>query len=146
MEKDNATSNFGTQTSLLVRGEPKLIAESYLRFTVSGITGTIQSATLRLKAGSNGTVDGPAVFTSSGTWTETGIKWSNKPAHDATVIGDVGSIAANATVDYNVIPVVSGNGTFTFVLVGTSDDGVDFASRENGTSSKRPRLLITTGP
>ncbi len=146
VEKDKATSNFGTQTSLLVRGEPKQIVESYLRFTVSGITGSIQGATLRLKAGSNATIDGPAVFTSSGAWTETGIKWSNKPAHDATLIGDAAKIAANATVDYNVKSVVSGNGTFTFVLVGTSDDGVDFASRENGTSSKRPRLVITTSP
>ena len=95
-------------SSLLVRGEPKQIVESYLRFTVSGITGTVQSATLRLKSGSNGTVDGPAVYTSSGTWTETGIKWSNKPAHDATVIGDAGKIATNATVDYDVKSVVSG--------------------------------------
>ena len=63
VEQDHASSNYGTSSSLLVRGGPKLVAESYLRFTVSGITGPIQSATLRLKAGSNGTVDGPAVYT-----------------------------------------------------------------------------------
>ena len=61
------------------------------------------------------------------------------------MVGDVGAIAANATVEYDVKPVVSGNGTYTFVLVGTSDDGVDFASRENGTSTKRPRLVLTLG-
>ena len=51
----------------------------------------------------------------------------------------------NAAVEYDVRPIVSGNGTYTFVLVGTSDDGVDFGSRENGTSSKRPRLVLTLG-
>jgi hypothetical protein len=30
-------------------------------------------------------------------------------------------------------------------MVGTSDDGVDFGSRENGTSTNRPRLVVTYG-
>ena len=146
VEQDKATSNFGTQNSLLVRGGTKQVAESYLRFTVSGITGPIQSAKLRLTAGSNATADGPALYTGSNTWTETGIKWNNKPARNTTLIGDAGKINANATVDYDVKSLVSGNGTVTFVLVGTSIDGVDFGSREQGTTAKRPRLLIATGP
>jgi PKD repeat protein len=145
VEKDHAGSNYGTSSTLLVRGEPKLISESYLRFTVSGITGPVHSAKLRLRSGSNGTVDGPAVHTAPNTWTETGIKWSNRPVHDAAVIADIGKVSANVAVEYDVKPVVSGNGTVTFVLVGTSDDGVDFAARENGTSSKRPRLVLTYG-
>ena len=108
VEQDNASSNYGTSSSLLVRGGPKLVVESYLRFTVSGITGPIQSAKLRLRAGSNATVDGPAVYTAAGAWTETGIKWSNKPVRDTALIGDAGRIAADATVEYDVKSVVSG--------------------------------------
>ena len=145
VEQDKASSNFGTSSTLLVRGGPKLVAESYLRFTLTGITGTVQSAKLRLRSGSNGTVDGPAVHTAPNTWTETGITWSNRPVRNAAVIADTGKVAANVTLDYDVKPVVSGDGTVTFVLVGTSDDGVDFASRQNGTASKRPRLVVTYG-
>ena len=87
------------------------MAESYLRFQVSGITGPIQSAKLRLRAGSNGTVDGPAVFTASNTWIAVHDQ-VDEPAgarHDRD--RRRGRIAANATVEYDVKSVVSGNGT-----------------------------------
>jgi glucose/arabinose dehydrogenase len=143
VEQANSGTNYGSSSSLLVRGGTSLVAESYLRFQVSGITGPIQSAKLRVRALSNGTVDGPAVFTASNTWSQSTINWNTRPARDTTVIGDVGAIAANATVDYDVKPVVSSNGTITFALIGTSTDGVDFASRENSDATKRPRLIVT---
>ena len=125
------------------RGGTNLVAESYLRFQVSGVTGPIQSAKLRVRALSNGTVDGPAVFTASNDWTQSTIKWTNRPARGTTVIGDVGAIAANATVEYDVKPVVSGDGTVTFALIGTSTDGVDFASRENVGRDEASELIVT---
>ena len=91
----------------------------------------------------NGTVDGPALFTASSTWSQSTITWLNRPARGTSAIGDVGAIAANATVEYDVKPVVSGNGTVTFALIGTSGDGVDFASRENSDATKRPKLIVT---
>jgi hypothetical protein len=145
VEKDNVNTNYGTSKTLLVRGAPNHITESFLRFHLAGITGTVRSAKLRVRALSNGTVNGPAVHSAPSTWTETTIKWSNKPVYGTSVIADAGAIAANATVEYDVKPLVSGNGDVAFALVGTSDDGVDFAAREDGTASRRPQLVVTYG-
>jgi len=143
VEQAKSATNFGSSSTLVARGGTNLVTESYARFQVSGITGPVQSAKLRLRALSNGTVDGPALFTASSTWSQSTITWLNRPARGTTAIGDVGAIAGNATVEYDVKSVVSGNGTVTFALIGTSGDGVDFASRENSDATKRPRLLVT---
>jgi hypothetical protein len=42
-----------------------------------------------------------------------------------------------------VVPLVSGNGDITFVLVGDSMDGANFASREYFDPSKRAQLEVT---
>jgi PKD repeat protein len=143
VEQARFGTNFGSSTFLQVRGGTNLVAESYVRFRVSGVTGTIQSAKLGLRALNNGTVDGPALFTASSTWSQSTITWLNRPARDTAVIGDVGAIASNANVEYDVKPVVTGDGIVTFALIGTSGDGVDFASRESSDATKRPRLIVT---
>ena len=55
-------ANFGTQTGLRVEGGLDPDIESYLRFRVTGVTGPLQSAKLRLWV-TDATVDGPAVYT-----------------------------------------------------------------------------------
>jgi hypothetical protein len=48
-------------------------------------------------------------------------------------------------VEWNVTPLVTTNGARSFVLAGTSNDGANFASRQDGTSSRRPQLIVTYG-
>ena len=73
------TTAFGTSTALRVDGGADPDVQTYLRFTVTGVTGTIQSASLRLWATSP-TANGPSVFTTASTWSEPAITWANKPA------------------------------------------------------------------
>jgi hypothetical protein len=116
--------------------------ESYLRFTVSGVSGTVQAATLRIYAYS-GTANGPAVFTSDAGWTESALTWSNRPPRSGAGIADKGSIPANSWVEFDVTSLVPGNGTYSFVLATTSSDGVDLYSRE--ASTLRPELVVLYG-
>ena len=130
-----------------MRGGPKLVAESYLRFNVTGITG-VRSKRAKLRVQARQQRDGRRAGGVHGAEHMDGDRASSGPTGRRAArrwSRDAAKIAANATVEYDVTAVVSGNGTYTFVLVGTSDDGVDFASRQNGTSSKRPRLLLSTG-
>jgi len=143
VEQAKSGTNFGSKITLVARGGTTLVTESYARFQVSGITGPVLSAKLRLGATSNGTVDGPALFTAASTWSQSTITWLNRPVRGTTAIGDVGAIAANATVEYDVKPVVSANGAITFALISTSGDGVDFASREDSDATKRPKLIVS---
>jgi hypothetical protein len=140
VEELHPTANNGTLDYLHVESANNRRAESYIRFTVNGVTGTVQSARLRVYATVNSSTNGPAVYMTGNTWTETGITWNNRPARTGGVIDNKGAINKNTWVEYNVAPVVTSNGTFNFVLVGDSSDEIRFSSRQG---SNRPQLVIT---
>jgi hypothetical protein len=135
----SATSNFGTSTQLIVDGGTDPARDAYLRFTISGLTGSIQTAKLRL-FNTDGSVNGPAVYTTSSNWSETGITWNNRPARTSGAIDDKGALTVNTWVEYNVTSLITGNGTYSFVLATDSTDGVTFSSRE---STSPPELVLT---
>jgi acid phosphatase type 7 len=142
-EELHPTANNGTLDYLQVESANNRNSESYIRFSVSGVSGTVQSVLLRLYTTVNSSTNGPAVYTTGNTWTETGITWNNRPARTGSAIDNKGAIDKNTWVEYNVAPVVTGNGTFNFVLVGDSSDEIRFSSRE---SSNRPQMVITFNP
>jgi fibronectin type 3 domain-containing protein len=133
------TTNYGT-SYLRANGGTEPLVESFLRFTVSGAPAGVSSAKLRLYA-TNGTVDGPAIYTTATAWTETAINWNTRPARTSGATDDKGAIPVNTWVEYDLTPFVSGNGTYGFTLATTSADGVDFNARESATL--RPELVVT---
>ena len=122
------TTNFGT-SSLRTDGGSDPAIDSYLRFTVSGLSGPVQSAKLRVYAYS-GTADGPAVYGTATGWSESAITWANRPAVTGGAVDDRAAISSGSWVEYNVAALVTGDGTYGFRLAQTSTDGVDFRSRE----------------
>ena len=137
----SASTNYGTSTALRVDAGTDPDVESYLRFAVAGLSGAVQTATLRLWVTSS-TANGPAVYTTAGTWSEGTITWSNRTARVGSGVDDKGSVPSGAWVDFNVTSLVTGNGGYNFVLAGTSTDGIDFSSRE--ASTNKPQFVITT--
>jgi hypothetical protein len=135
----NPTTNYGLITRLDVDSPGE---ESYIRFTVSGVTGAIQSATLRLFV-TNGTSNGPSIYGTDNTWTETGITWNSRPAPTTGVIDNLGAATAGTWAEYNVTAYVTGDGTYNFVLLPDSTSGVTFNSREGGSP---PQLVLTLLP
>ena len=131
------TKNFGDRATLWVDGGP--IYETYIRFTVSGVSEPIQSAVLRVYAAST-TVDGPVVYAADSAWTESGITWETKPTVISGLLDEVGTISSGNWVEYDVTAFVTSDGTYTFMLSTESLDGVSFSSREGG---QPPQLVIT---
>ena len=85
------------------------------------------------------TPDGPQLASTSTAWTENGITWANAPAYSGS-FGDLGSVARNTWVEFDVTSRVTGPGAYGFAVVPTSDDGVDFASRSTATP---PQIVLT---
>ena len=141
VEEANPLANFGTAAILRTDAGGNPDTDSHLRFRVAGLPGKVTSAQLRLFATSN-TIDGPAVSPTSNSWTETGITWGNKPAPTGGPLADVGAIANNVWVEWDVTPAVSGAGQFSFQLHQTVSDGVNFHSREATTTTRRPELVL----
>ena len=132
--------NFGTLSRIYADLSPN--RQAYLKFTVAGLTGAVEKATVRLYIG-DGSARGPSVSLADNAWNETGITWSNKPALIGSPLADTGTVSSGAWLDIDVTSAVSTNVDYTFALIPTSADGVSAYSREAGTPSLRPQLIIT---
>lgn len=138
VQESSPGTNYGTSDLRVDAGPSK---ESYLRFTTQGLTAPVTSATLRLYA-TNGSADGPGLYrVSDSSWSESTLTWNNRPARASTATSDLGRISTGTWVEYDVTPLVTGNGTFSFALAGPSTDGTDFTSREGANA---PRLVVST--
>jgi hypothetical protein len=140
------TTNYGAQTNLQANAAAGSAQNSFIRFTVSGVTGTIQNVKLRVYCTTNGTNNGPAAYLADSNWIErgtTGITWNTQPALLSGAFDNKGAIAIESWVEYDVTALVTGDGTYTFALVADGTDGITFSSRE-GTSS--PQLVVTVAP
>ena len=124
---------------LYVRADAAI--ESYFRFTVAGVSGSVTSAKLRLFV-AEGTNNGPAVYAVSNDWAENGLTWNNRPARTSGAIDDKGAMSTNTWVEYDLTPIATGNGTYSFVLATDTKDRLDLASSEG---SPAPELVVTAG-
>ncbi|GAA1854228.1 CBM96 family carbohydrate-binding protein [Asanoa iriomotensis] len=144
VQQDTASTNYGTSTQITVDNSP--VRRMFLRFTVSGVSGTVTNATLRLRtiSGNDGSNNGGAFRAMSNTtWSETGTTWNNQPSIDGASVGSIGTVTANGWYELNVTGIVNGNGTFSFGATSSSTDGAYYDSRESGTDA--PQLVVTTG-
>jgi hypothetical protein len=146
----NPTANSGGDTELRTKQlDGNGGRRAFLKFNLGGLSGTVQSAKLRLY----GTyLDTGAVLAAAGVsddgWTESGLTWSNQPAPGATL--DTASPAAGQWLEFDVTDFVSqqlsGDRVASLaVLEQTLGHDNNFASREYPTADLRPVLVVTTG-
>ncbi len=140
-----AGTNFGTSGQLGVDNSP--VKRIFLKFGVSGVTGTVGNAKLRIHTddvgGAQSSNGGTFKSMTNTTWSETGVTWNNQPAIDGATLGSLGAVSRNAWYEVDVTSYVTGNGTFSIGVTSSSTDGADYDSRETGANS--PQLVITTG-
>jgi peptidoglycan/xylan/chitin deacetylase (PgdA/CDA1 family) len=139
-EEAHATTNYATST-LGTRGGAGQQVQTMFRFTVSGVSGAVTGAKLRLWV-LDGTNDGPVLYTAQGAWTETGVNWNNRPHSAGSAAGNLGAISAGTWVELDAAPLVTGNGTFNLKIWQPSGDLATFDSREG---VHAPQLVVTSG-
>jgi hypothetical protein len=142
VQANKATSNFGALTTLTIDTQPS--AESYIRFTVSGLSGTVTNVRLRLYV-TNGATNGPLLYATQTGWAETTLTWNTRPAIVGSALANATNVPVNAWYEFNVTSLVTGNGTYSFLLRPESSDGVVVTSRQ-GTAANRPQLVLTPAP
>lgn len=129
--------NTGTATTLQVDNSP--VKDILLRFDLSGVSGTITSARLRLNVLDSSSVGGVFRRTSP-SWSESTVTWNNAPAADTTV-GPVslGTVSAGTTVEVDVTSLISGT-SLSLRASSTSSNGADYSSKEGAVA---PQLVLT---
>ncbi len=138
VNSSNDTRNYGSSTALRTDASPDL--RSYLRFDVSGVSGTVTQATLRIYANSSSSVGFDASVVSDLTWTESGITYATAPVV-GSVLDSTGSFSSGAYLELDVTAHVTGNGSFAFAITTPSSTAISMGSRE---SANPPELVISS--
>jgi cysteine-rich repeat protein len=144
-EISNPNSNFGISTVLSADADSA--KHTFLRVSVSGLTGPPSSAIVRMRVANVTRAESPTggriQRITNCTWNETTVTFNNQPARDGTPGPAQGAVVQNQVVDFNVTSLVPGNGTYCFAITSDSDDGVDYNSREFATVGSRPQFIVT---
>ncbi len=141
VDSSNPANNYGTLTTIKVDGSP--IVNSYLRFNVQGLGGSVAKAILRVYTTSTSTTGYSVQGVADNTWGETTINYNNAPPA-STTIGYSGSIISNTWTLVDITSYVNTAGTFSMALSTTSTSSKTFASREAGANSPQLEIHIAT--
>ena len=138
VEAANPGTSYGTSRELVSDLSPG--RETFLRFAVAGVSGAVQSAKVRVYV-TDGSSNGPAIYAAGTGWSESTLTWNNRPARVGGPLDDKGAVSTGWQ-EFDVTAWVSGDGTYSFVLAGTSSDGLYMHSREH--AGFAPQLVLTT--
>ena len=137
-----AATNYGSLTTIRLREDPAGDTyRTYLKFTVSGLTGSVTSVKLRLFA-TDASPNIARVFPVADTaWTEGAINWNNRPAMGTPELGSAAVPTLNAYNEITLSPsAVSGNGVVSF---GLTIDGTNSAIFSSTEGANAPQLVVT---
>jgi acid phosphatase type 7 len=140
VDSSNPGANFGSATTMRLDASPTV--DAYLRFTVSGLSGSISQVRLLLHANNSDSQGIRAFAVANNTWGELTTTYTNAPALGSQLASS-GSFASGVWVSLDVSSYVTGNGTYSFGVTNLSSTAISIASRESGANA--PQLVVTLG-
>jgi Big-like domain-containing protein len=142
VKEDEATIGHGSANTIRSRLTTAGVhINSYLRFTVTGAGANSSNEILRLYVTDPSVDPGKLYQVLDDTWTE-GMLYNNQPALGPLII-DLGTLPPSPALGYwdiDVSTYVNGNETYSFAIVGESNDLATFSSRE---TANPPQLVVT---
>lgn len=138
----NPAANFGSSPVLRINGGSTSTVASYIRFVVYDVPTTIEQAVVRVYA-TSGSKEGVDLFTTSNAWDEMQVNWNTRPMSTTLVASGTGQIIPDSWIEYPVTSIVTGSGSYSFVLASASTDGVHFSSRDG---KNPPQLMLILAP
>ena len=143
VDSANATTSYSqgaTATKLRLDNSPSTI-DSFVRFNLNGISGTVTAVTLKLYATSSLNAGFFVNAVANDTWTEA-MTWNTRPPIGAQ-LAPSGPVTLNTYVTISLPPgTVTGNGDVNLALTPNSATALALASRED--AAHAPQLIVTT--
>jgi PKD repeat protein len=147
VSSSNLTGNYGTLTTMKVREGDGSSANpnyrTYLKFDVSGVSGTVSAVTLRLFVTDVSSNTESVFVVGDSSWTETAINYTNAPAITGNAVGTTKSAPVGAYVSITLVPtsVTPGTSPLTLALKSSATDSFIVSSRED--APNKPQLVVT---
>ncbi|MGH2688666.1 MAG: DUF7594 domain-containing protein [Actinomycetota bacterium] len=135
-------TNFGSRTTLLADNSPAI--RFLMRLDVSVPEGKVpKRVTLSLYCVEASPAAG-TVRLVTGPWSEGSVTWDNAPAFGSQVLATLGAVAEGSRHQVDLTAAAAGRTTLDVMVVGGSNNGADFSSRE-ASSARRPTLVVVYG-
>lgn len=140
VKKDSSSRNYGGADSLEVDQES--FKDILMKFNVSGVDQkTIVGVRLRLYAEDSSPSGGTFHKVASNDWSEGSVTWDSAPQNDVTPFTTLGKVSEGRWYEVDLSGLVGGDGTYSFKIHSTDDDGADYYSKEKG-SEFAPQLIV----
>lgn len=115
--------------------------DAYLKFNVSGISGTVSSAKLRLYSQDRAIDDTTVHAVNDNNWSESTLTHANAP-DIGNALDTVSNIQPESWIEFDITSHITADGLYTLALTSTQNrGGLDYDSSE--ASSNKPELVIT---
>jgi chitodextrinase len=138
IDSANPTVNHGTSTQLRVDGSP--LVDSFLKFDLSAVPGTITGLTVNVYATSSSGAGYAVRSVADNSWSESTLTWNNAPTIGMADAGQSGAFAANTLTTVNVSSLSNGNGMLSMAMIGINSTAIAFSSREG---TVKPQLVVS---
>ena len=144
----STAKNYGSVAELRAR-DSSSDYRFFAKFDVARLTAPVQRATLRLFVNDGSPVGGALFGVSNdllGTstpWRETSLTWNNAPLLAGAVVASLAAVSAGTWVEFDVTPLVTGNGSVSFGVSSSSSNSVYYHSKQG---ANRPELVVDTAP
>ena len=116
---------------------------AYLKFNVSGLSGSVGSATLQLRE--NGDLGSGTLRVYRGShnsWTETSLTTANAPGENGQLGTFIGAVSAGQVVSVDVSSLITGDGIYSVIVkMDAGGNDIWFGSEE---STRQPQLMVET--
>ncbi len=147
VRSNRPTRLYGHADELRVRESSSADYNTYLKFPVSGLSGVVRSAAIRMYVIEGGP-QGGTVFTvsnhyrdSNSPWDEGGLIFENAPSISGEPLSSIGEVNLDEFVEFDVTAAVTGNGTYSFAFTSNISEVARYGSKEGIVS---PELVIVT--
>ncbi|WP_370513184.1 DNRLRE domain-containing protein [Fulvivirga sp. M361] len=142
---NSSTTNYGLSDVLKVKETGAAFTRrSFLKFDLSSVWRTVNSAILRVRVKREGTDNYSALFVADDTWQEETLTWDTAPITGDTISTSLGAPVEewmNFDVTSAVIQELNGDKTLSLSLVSDGTSNLDLYSKEAGFGNI-PELLI----
>lgn len=137
VNSSNSSTNYGTDVKVEMVSPTK---DGLFLFNVTGVSGTVTKAVLKLFVQNDSVMGGDFYLSSS--FTEGTVNYGNAPAK-STKVGSLGEVVKDTIVELDVTSFVKDNGVFVLRAISNSTNTVGYNSKEASTG--KPTLFVTFG-
>ncbi len=139
VSESSPNSNYGSDGTLRVKTQAGSSFQTFLRFDVGALPGSVLSAKLRLFCTDTSNGGGNVHALANNIWGESSVNWTNRPVPAGAPLATLGGVTAGFWSEVELGPGAVSGGLVSFALTGGTTNSAYYSSREG---ANPPELVL----